>query len=65
MKWIPMTEQLPPNFTPVLGWNKTKNTKNNAEECRIFTYAMENTCDISHWMALPGKPEDNSETGKN
>lgn len=55
--WIDMKERQPPIFSTVLGWNARANQAYPANTCRIFCAALENTCDITHWMPLPEPPK--------
>lgn len=61
--WISVKERHPPIFDQCLGWNATANMINKANTYRLFTAAMENTCDISHWMPLPQPPKTKEDRG--
>ena len=57
-------EYTPPVAEKVLFWNRNANMKHAENSYRVGCYAMENTCDCSHWMPytegmeIPAPPTD-------
>lgn len=62
-EWVSVKDKQPPILEQCLGWNATANMINKANTYRLFTAAMENTCDISHWMPLPQPPKSKESEG--
>ena len=64
-RWIPVTERLPERDVQVLGWYKDNPFSQYRHEVVawngngwVFVYAHRYVTNVTHWMPLPGAPEE-------
>ena len=64
-RWIPVTERLPERDVQVLGWYKDNPFSQYRPEVVawngngwVFVYAHRYVTNVTHWMPLPGAPEE-------
>ena len=62
-KWIPVTEQMPDNFTSVLGYMSDAGDFPAVRECYTVGYdfyfpALHEVLPVSHWQPMPDGPKE-------
>ena len=69
-RWIPVSERLPEEFTPVLTFSKDNDKPvtailaagfwwSNVDDAGCWWSNVDWTLNVTHWMSLPEPPEDN------
>lgn len=59
-RWIPVTEKIPPDQEEVLVLTRSKNGVRNVDKgyWEIDHFIHRGRAEVTHWMPLPGWPED-------